>query len=213
MSKVRLSEINNENLNDDEIDNIVYSNIKDDNLSSEYAIVFGNSKLIKERVTTSVNAYKNGRIKKIIYTGGTNGVSNSDNSLIPEAVKMKELAVTLGVSEEDIIIEEKANNTFENINNSMKLIPGDTKHIIIITSEFHLKRCMAIIKKNYPNISITMIPSYDGETDRDNWFSSDNSKDTGRSIVTYEANLLINYSKEKMIYDLEIEKNDMLSKS
>lgn len=64
MNEIKLSQINVENLTDEQIDNIVYSNIEDDGLSSEYDLVFGNSILIKERVSASVNAYKNGRIKK-----------------------------------------------------------------------------------------------------------------------------------------------------
>ena len=205
MSNIKLSQIDDEILTDHQIDNIVYSQVEDDGSPSEYALVFGNSKLLKERVNTSVIAYKQGRIKKIIYMGGINGVSNQDNSMIPEAVKMKKLAVSLGVREEDILIDDTSNNTFENISNGMKLLPGNIKHISIITSEFHLKRCYAILKKNYPNILVTMIISKDGVTDRNNWYLSDNTKNSGRSIVTYEAKLLIKYAKENKIYDLEIE--------
>lgn len=204
MEKIRLSQINDENLTDEEIDSIVYSDIEDDELSSEYGLVFGNSMLINERVNTSVDAYKKGRIKKIIFMGGANGVSNQDNSTIPEAIKMKDLALSLGVDEEDILIDDTSNNTFENIENAMNLLPKDINHITIITSEFHLKRCYAILKKNYPNISVTMIPSKDGFSDRDNWFLSDNSWNSGRSLATYEAHLLIKYAKENKIYDLEI---------
>ncbi len=204
MKEIKLSQINDENLTDEQIDSIVYENIEDDKLSSEYGFVFGNSMLIKERVNTSVDAYKKGRIKKIIYMGGANGISNQDNSTIPEARKMKELAISLGVKEEDILIDDTSNNTFENIENAMELLPNDINHICIITSEFHLKRCYAIIKKNYPNISVTMIPSKDGFSDRDNWFLSDNSWNSGRSLATYEAHLLVKYAKENKIYDLEV---------
>lgn len=200
----KLSQINDENLTDEQINNIVYSNIEDNELSSEYAFVFGNSMLINERVNTAVDAYKKGRIKKLIFMGGVNGVSNQDNSTIAEAIKMKELALSLGVKEEDILIDDTSNNTFENIENAMKLLPNDIDHISIITSEFHLKRCYAILKKNYPNISVTMIPSKDGFSDKDNWFLSDNSWNSGRSLATYEAHLLVKYAKEDKIYDLEI---------
>lgn len=117
---------------------------------------------------------------------------------------MKQLALTFGVKEEDILIEMTSNNTFENVENAMKLLPVDIKHISIITSEFHLKRCYAILKKNYPNISVTMISSKDGFSDRDNWFLSDDSWNSGRSLATYEARLLVKYAKENKIYDLEI---------
>lgn len=204
MEEIKLSQIDDSELTDEQIDNIVYSNIDDDKLPSEYALVFGNSMLIKERVNTSVDAYKRGRIKKIIFMGGANGVSNQNNSIIPEAIKMKELAVSLGVNEDDILIDDVSNNSFENVENAMKLLPNDVNHISIITSEFHLKRCYAILKKNHPNISVTMISSKDGFSDRDNWFLSDNSWNSGRSLATYEAHLLVKYAKENKIYDLEI---------
>ena len=140
--------------------------------------------------------------------GGSNGISNQDNSTIPEAIKMKELALSLEVKEDDILIDDTSNNTFENIENAMKLLPRDVSHISIITSEFHLKRCYAILKKNYPNISVTMISSKDGFSDRDNWFLSDNSWNSGRSLATYEAHLLVKYAKENKIYDLEIKEYD-----
>ena len=75
-------------------------------------------------------------------------------------------AIKLGVNPKDIIIDDKSNNTFENIDNSLKLLPNELKHIIIITSEFHLKRCLLIFKKKYPELSITMIPSKDGYSEQ-----------------------------------------------
>ena len=204
MSKIRLSKIDDSYLTDQQIDSIVYSDTEDDNLSSEYALVFGNNMLVKERVNTTVQAYKNGRIHKVVFMGGVNGVSNQDNSTIPEAEKMKDLALSLGINENDILVDNKSNNTFENIENAMKLLPSDVSHISIITSEFHLKRCYAILKKNYPNIKVTMISSRDGFSDRDNWFLSDNSWNSGRSLATYEAHLLAKYAKENKIFDLKI---------
>jgi len=205
MSDIKLSKIDDSNLADEQIEKIVFSNIDDDNMPSEYALVFGNSMLIKERVTTAVAAYKAGRIKKLVFMGGTSGISNQDNSTISEAEKMKRVAISLGIKEEDILIDDKSNNTFENIENAMKLLPSNIDHISIITSEFHLKRCYAILKKEYPSISVTMIPSKDGFSDKDNWFLSDNSWNSGRSLVTYEAHLLVRYAKEDKIEDLKID--------
>ncbi len=141
MNEVKLSEIDDSNLTDEQIDNIVYSNIEDDKLPSEFALVFGNNMLLEQRVNTSVDAYKNGRVKKLIFMGGINGVSNQDNSTIAEAIKMKELALSLGIKEDDILVDDTSNNTFENVENAMKLLPTNITHVSIITSEFHLKRC------------------------------------------------------------------------
>lgn len=205
---MKLSKINDQNLNDKDIATIVYSNIKDNGQTSKYGLVFGNSMLIKERVAKAVELYNNKRIQKVIFMGGTNGVSNQNNSIIPEADKMKELAIEAGINENDIILENTSNNTFENIDNAMSLLKNEIdtiKNITVITSEFHLKRCYAILKKNYPNINITLVAVKDGFSDSDNWFLSDNSWNSGRSLATYEAHLLIKYAKENKIEDLEIQ--------
>ena len=154
---MKLSKINDENLTDQDITDIVYSNIKDNGLISKYGLVFGNSMLIRERVSKAVELYNNKRVQKLVFMGGNNGISNQDNSIIAEADKMKELAINMGICENDIIIDNTSNNTFENIDNAMFLLKNDIntiKNITIITSEFHLKRCYAILKKRYPNINI-----------------------------------------------------------
>lgn len=205
---MKLSKINDQNLNDKDIATIVYSNIKDNGKISKYGLVFGNSMLIKERVAKAVELYNNRRIQKVIFMGGINGVSNQNNSIIPEADKMKELAIEAGIDKNDIILDNTSNNTFENIDNAMSLLKNEIdkiKNITVITSEFHLKRCYAILKKNYPNINITLVAAKDGFSDSDNWFLSDNSWNSGRSLATYEAHLLIKYARENKIEDLEIQ--------
>lgn len=205
---MKLSKINDQNLNDKDITTIVYSNIKDNGKASKYGLVFGNSMLIKERVEKAVELYNNKRIQKVIFMGGINGVSNQNNSIIPEADKMKEIAIEAGINENDIILDNTSNNTFENIDNAMSLLKNEIdtiKNITVITSEFHLKRCYAIIKKKYPNINITLVAAKDGFSDSDNWFLSDSSWNSGRSLATYEAHLLIKYARENKIEDLEIQ--------
>lgn len=205
---MKLSNINDENLSDDDINFIVYSDICNNGNNSKYCLVFGNSMLLKQRVETAVREYKNKRFEKMIFMGGVNGVSNQDNSEIAEAIKMKNLAIELGVPEEDILLDTTSNNTFENVDNATLLIKQELSsmsNITIITSEFHLKRCYAILKKKLPWLEITMIPAKDGFTDRDNWFLSDNTWNSGRSLATYEAHLLVKYAKEDKIADLEID--------
>lgn len=204
---MKLSSINDEVLTDDMINDIVYSNITDNGTTNKYCLVFGNSMLINERVFTAVKEYKNKRIEKLIFMGGVNGVSNQDNSNTAEADKMKSLAIQLGVEESDILVDNTSNNTFENIDNAIAILKDELESITgltIITSEFHLKRCYAILKKKLPSINITMIPAKDGFTDLDNWFLSDNSWNSGRSLATYEAHLLVKYAKEGKIEDLDI---------
>lgn len=203
---MRLSKIDSNNLTDTTIQKIVFEDIKESLKEAEYGIVFGNSMLIKERTSTAVLAYKTGRIKKIIFSGGSSGVSNQNKEKIAEATRMKKIALDMGVDESDILVDDKSNNTFENVENSFKLINNEKiGKIAIITSEFHLKRCMGIIKKQNENLEVIMIPSKDGFSDSDNWFLSDNTYNSGRSLVTYEAKLLVEYAKSGKIYDFDID--------
>ena len=41
-------------------------------------------------------------------------------------------------------------------------------------------------------------------SDRENWFLSDNARNTGRSLATFEVGALAKYAREKKIEDLEI---------
>ena len=53
------------------------------------------------------------------------------------------------------------------------------------------------------NIQLYIVAK-DGFSDSENWFLSDNSWNSGRSLATYEAHLLIKYAKEGKIQDLII---------
>lgn len=204
---MKLSQFNENLLKDKDIEDIVFSDISDNGLSCKYALVFGNSMLIQERVSKAVELYNSRRIEKLIFMGGVNGVSNQDNSTTAEAYKMKKVAKEMGIDEKDIIIDKTSNNTFENIDNAIALLGNEIEkihNIVIVTSEFHLKRCNAILKKKYSNLITSLVAVKDGFSDSDNWFLSDNSWNSGRSLVTYEAKLLIKYAKEDKIEDLEI---------
>lgn len=207
---MKLSEYNENNLNDSEIEHIVFSNTEDNMLSAEYGIVFGSYQLQKYRIEKAVELYKQGRIKKLILSGGNGGISNECNDNRTEAELMKMLAIKMGVKEEDIYLEDKSNNSIENSLNVIKLLNllaniNDIKGLILITSQFHLKRCLAIFKKYFPkDINYCLVAALDGFSDKNNWFLSDESWNTGRNLVTFEAKVLIKYAKEGKIFDLEV---------
>ena len=102
---MKLSKINNENLTDNQIEKIVFSNINDSGKSAKYGIVFGSYTLQKYRIEQATNLYKEGRVKKLILTGGKGGISNQNNEDVPEAELMKESLVKNGVSLQDLIID------------------------------------------------------------------------------------------------------------
>lgn len=163
--------------------------------------------LIQERVSKAVELYHQKRVEKLIFMGGVSGVSNQTGETISEAERMKDLALSLGVRKEDILLDSTSNNTFENVDHALSILKEELSSlpsVSIITSEFHLKRCYAILKKKCPSLEVTMIAANDGFTDSDNWFLSDNSWNSGQSLATYEAHLLVRYAKEHRILDLDI---------
>lgn len=204
---MKLSQIQDEFLSDEEIQKIVYSDIQDCGLSSKYGLVFGNSMLIQERVSKAVELYQQKRVEKLLFMGGVSGVSNQTGETVSEAERMKDFALSLGVREEDILLDTTSNNTFENVDHALSILKEELSSlpsVSIITSEFHLKRCYAILKKKCPRLEVIMIAAKDGFTDSDNWFLSDNRWNSGRSLATYEAHLLVRYAREHQILDLDI---------
>ena len=194
------------------ITDVVFSGISDNLKNNKWCIVFGNSVQVDERVKTVIQKYKEGRFEKIILCGGTGGISNSTNNKESEASRYKKKIVAAGIPESCIYLEEQSQNTFENINNAMKIIFLEyviIDSLSIITSEYHLKRCYLAFAKMYPHISITMIPAYDGYSDKDNWFNSSNEWNTGRCMVTWERNLLTKYAKDDKIADCDIKQEKL----
>ena len=65
---------------------------------------------------------------------------------------MKELAISLGVPEQNIDIEDKAGNTYENIKFSSDIIRRHHfKNVIIVSSPYHLKRAQLVAQKQLQN--------------------------------------------------------------
>ena len=205
---MKLSKINNENLTNKQIEKIVFSNIEDNGKSAKYGIVFGSYTLQKYRIETAFKMYNEGRVKKLILSGGSGGISNKNNQKIAEADIMKKILLEKGINEQDLILENTSNSTIENginVANILNDLKEDIHELMLISSEFHLKRCMAIMKKYYKeDIEYILVPAKDGFTDRENWFLSEKVFNSGRSLVEFEADLLIKYAKENKIYDLEI---------
>lgn len=207
---MKLSELKYRNLlylilvkNQVAFDEIVYQESKKIHEVCDFGIVFGGISMIPERVEIAVSLYKEGLIKKIIVSGGIGFFSRVRK--IPEAFKMQSFLLENGVLEGDIILEPKSRNSFENIQNSFDLIPdkrrlGNIK-IVLITSDFHLKRCMGIAQLlNKNKFKIFGYEVKNGTTDKENWYRRRSSRIT---IYREACNLLYFVHRGKMC-DIEI---------
>jgi len=78
----------------------------------------------------------------LVVTGGS---GEPKPGAVREADTMAATAVGLGFPAQDIVIENKSRNTWENAEAVQKLLPGKT--VILVTSAFHMRRSVGMFKK------------------------------------------------------------------
>ncbi|GEL77607.1 YdcF family protein [Tenuibacillus multivorans] len=199
-----ISELDRENLTDEQMDNLLYSGIKDDGKSGDCIFVPGSSKAVQIRLPKAVQCYEKGRAKKILFSGGVTWEGFDS----PEAVLMKDEAIKLGVPEEDILLEDKALHTKENVLASLLVLDRafylhHIKRLIVVTTSPHMRRFHMTLKTYMPNwIDYSLCPANDLKTRKDNWFLSD----VGRRRVENEAKKIIDYVKEGVLLDEKVER-------
>ena len=113
-----------------------------------------------DRVTHTIQLYKLGLIKNILVSGGSGRLLKDDE---PEADKFKKVMLMAGVSEDDIIIENRTRNTYESavavrqIIDSLKIKP---ENCLLITSAFHMRRSLACYRKQGLSIDSFTVDFY-----------------------------------------------------
>lgn len=205
------------------INQIVLEGISDNNLSSKYAVCFGTSRKIEmvARVEKAVELYQEGRIQKVLFTGGKNGISSIKNNQTPEEVKkdnleisylihddlaeaerMKKYAIELGMPKKDIIIDCKSNNSNETLQNLLEFINiKEKENLTHITSAYHLKCCLASAKKYVPlKLTYTLVLAETGYFEKENYQLTK----LGCELLNFEANHLVRLARENKIADLDI---------
>lgn len=95
------------------------------------------------RVQHAVDLYKANYAPKLLFSGGTDKKNGTN-----EAQVMKEIALILGASEEDILLEPASTSTYENFLFSKKIFSSQKfKSIILVTEPFHLPRALLVAQK------------------------------------------------------------------
>ena len=62
----------------------------------------------------------------------------------PEAHVMRDWLIKNGVPEESILMDDASFNTRQNLKNAKALLPDDVQRVLIVTSNYHLPRAMAL---------------------------------------------------------------------
>lgn len=118
--------------------------------------------------------------QKIIISGGYTNTKSKDES--EAQIYSKEL-LALGIKKEDLILEEKSKNTYQNAKFVKNIILNNTKQVCLITDALHLRRSKIYFDSF--GISSTALASSKPSTDLKLLPSSYNIYTTQRIIHEY----------------------------
>ena len=186
------------------IDKLLFEGLADSGENADCVIVLGSIKASKYRVPVAAEAYKVGRVGKILLCGGK--LRDFPDGHYSEAEHMRRAALELGVCKEDIILENKSLNTVENLRNALIELQkafrqNQVCRVLLVTTAYHMRRSLTIARNLFPaHIAVIPCPANDTSTRRDNWMQSD----VGIQRVKNEAMKIVDYVKNGLIPDFEI---------
>lgn len=182
----------------------VCGDIRDDGMSAPVALLLGgNPNNARNRALAAAELYRAGRVPYIIPSGGVKW--DIDGEMISESHFMKRILMENGVPEEAIILENQATTTVENmifgtLQIYRKLKFKNAPHVIIVTSEAHMKRSMALAKAIMPRaLTFSAYPAFHNAP-TDEWFESE----ANLKALDTEVRLLKDLADSGFIEDFEI---------
>lgn len=134
-----------------------------------------------ERGLYAAQLYRSGLAPKIIMTGCGSS-----------AAQMAAGAVQAGVRAQDIMLEEKAENTYQNAVYSKDIVlKQNFKSAIIVTSPYHMRRAKLVFGRVFRNTGIKLLYS----ATKDSGFNADGQcrSEIDRQIVKMEYMKMIYY--------------------
>ena len=95
-----------------------------------------------DRIFAGINLFKEKKAPKLILTRGKLPWSVG----IPEGEYLKEIAITNGISENNILLTENVENTDQEAKAIKKLLSEDKPRVILVTSAFHMPRAQIVFE-------------------------------------------------------------------
>ncbi len=102
-----------------------------------------------DRLFQTIDLYKSGKIEKILITSGSGMIQLPS---FREANLIRQYLLKIDIPNEDIIIENRSNNTYENAVETSKILNAryidvENRDFLLISSASHLRRGVACFKK------------------------------------------------------------------
>lgn len=128
-----------------------YVFLEDDDIRGDLAFVFGTRKAWEESVTKAAELYSAGFVPKVLVSGGVNPTSG-----VVEGDLMAVELEHLGVSRQDILVENLATNTLENVLFSWPIIvevlgSEQIRVIAAVVKNYHARRALMTLRKHVPS--------------------------------------------------------------
>ena len=199
---MKLSEIKEEELNEAQCEALVFPGIEYSGETAETAVLLGTSVHANSRALGAAELYLSGKIRKIIPSGEP--AWDFPEGRFSEAEYMKLIAVESGVPEDDIIVENRATTTYENMTYSLRILENrpellkDNK-LILVTSGYHMYRSLLLAQKVFRGVRIIPCPVWEPDVRPETWQDSD----FGISRVRNEVHYLIKHAKEGLVDDVD----------
>lgn len=105
-----------------------------------------------ERARYAVKLYNNGYAGKILFSSGyTYNYNDAEN--------MKLFAISMGVPAKDILLEQKANSTYENVIFSKEILDRNGwSSILLVSSPYNMRRAFLVFNKKAKDIEVCYTP-------------------------------------------------------
>jgi vancomycin permeability regulator SanA len=162
----------------------------DDPARADIGIVMGSPdpEHLRHRIAAGIALFKTGKVPKLIFCGDGRDKDPQQKS---EAVRMKEIALKVGVPEASIIIEDTGHDPIESAKACGRLLKSDNslqsvKTAILVSSAWHLLRMFIVMNRYVPNkVTLYCHAATEGVT-TSNWQTSPQN----RAIVENELRLI-----------------------
>lgn len=149
----------------------VYLSPQDELVKSD-AIVVVSGGDTDARIEEGVKVYFQKWAPKLIFSGA------AASGEVSNALAMKRIAISKGVPEKDILIEEDSKTTKENAEFTARIVQDlDAKRIILITSPYHQRRAYLEFKTALGDkVEIVNHSAVDETWRKKNWWESENAR-------------------------------------
>lgn len=94
--------------------------------------------MLRERINHAVQLYKSGKVRWIVFTGGT-----PEPGYPTEADVGRDFALKQGVPMTVMLAENQSRNTWENLQNAQKLVePFGIRSFLLVSDPMHMRRAV-----------------------------------------------------------------------